>query len=107
MQAERAHPSVSVAGVTLDISDRVAVIAATGSKVVLTPLQAALLAHLMSRPGQVCSRDDLMRQALGYPIAVGSRTVDVHVATLRTKLAGALSIRAVRGVGYTLDPVEG
>nr|WP_281352208.1 winged helix-turn-helix domain-containing protein [Phytoactinopolyspora alkaliphila] len=69
----------------------------------LTPLQTAVLAHLMSRAGEVCSRQDLMRDALGYPNAVGSRTIDVHVATLRSKLDGALRIRAVRGVGYALE----
>lgn len=69
----------------------------------LTPLQTAVLAYLMSRPGQVCTRQDLMCEALGYPNAVGSRTVDVHVATIRSKLGGALRIRAVRGVGYALE----
>lgn len=104
-RADRSHPSVSVGGVTLDVATRVAIIVATGVRVELTPLQAALLAHLMRRPGQVCSREELMQQALGYRIAVGSRTVDVHVATLRTKLADALPIRTVRGVGYVIDPV--
>jgi DNA-binding response OmpR family regulator len=75
-----------------------------GREVALTPLQAALLAHLMNRPGRVCTRDELMCQALGYSVPVGTRTVDVHVATLRGKLGGALTIRSVRGVGYTLEP---
>ncbi len=97
-------PIVSVAGVTLDVDHRL-MATPGGREVVLTPLQAALLAHLMDRPGRVCTREELMCQALGYSVPVGSRTVDVHVATLRGKLEGALTIRSVRGVGYALDPV--
>ncbi|WP_166351336.1 winged helix-turn-helix domain-containing protein [Phytoactinopolyspora limicola] len=94
--------SISVGGVTLDTLRR-RVAHGSGAGVPLTPLQTELLAYLMSRPGEVCTRQDLMRDALGYPNPVGSRTVDVHVATLRSKLGGALRIRAVRGVGYTLE----
>ncbi|WP_205740587.1 winged helix-turn-helix domain-containing protein, partial [Haloactinopolyspora alba] len=99
-------PSVSVGGVTLDVPNR-RVTMPSGAQAGLTPLQAAVLAHLMSRSGRVCSRAELMCQAMGYPVPVGSRTVDVHVATLRTKLGGALRIRSVRGVGYTLEPSAG
>lgn len=99
---EPGHPPVTVGGVTLDLANRNLLLPASGAAVPLTPLQAALLAHLMRHSGEVCSRDDLMRDALGYRRAVGSRTVDVHVATLRGKLRGALEINAVRGVGYAL-----
>jgi DNA-binding response OmpR family regulator len=98
-------PMVSVAGVTLDLLQRRLAVPAA-QEVVLTPLQAAILAHLMRRPGRVCTREELMCQALGYPVPVGSRTVDVHVASLRSKLGGALVIRSVRGVGYTLEPLS-
>lgn len=95
------HPQVSVGGVTLDLATRHVTLPGR-REVVLTPLQAALLRHLMARPGKECSREELMCDALGYGAAVGSRTVDVHIATLRNKLSGAISIRAVRGVGYKL-----
>lgn len=91
-----------VSGVALDVGRRVLALPQPGADVQLTPLQTALLAHLMRHQGEVCTRDDLMCDALGYSVPVGSRTVDVHVATLRTKLGGALEIRAVRGVGYAL-----
>lgn len=103
-RAQAGPPVVSVGGVTLDVGHRL-VATPGGREVALTPLQAALLAHLMDRPGRVCTREELMCQALGYPVPVGTRTVDVHVATLRGKLDGALTIRSVRGVGYALDPV--
>ncbi len=98
---ENGPPALSVGEVTLDVPNRRVTTQAGES--VLTPLQSALLAYLMSRAGQVCSRAELMCGALGYPVPIGSRTVDVHVATLRTKIGGALAIRSVRGVGYTLD----
>lgn len=102
-RAQAGPPVVSVGGVTLDVDHRM-VATPGGHEVALTPLQAALLAHLMYRPGRVCTREELMCQALGYPVPVGTRTVDVHVATLRGKLGGALTIRSVRGVGYALEP---
>jgi DNA-binding response OmpR family regulator len=95
--------SISVGEVTLDTSKRCVACNPADADVHLTPLQTSLLAYLMSRAGEVCTRQDLMREALGYPNPVGSRTVDVHVATLRSKLGGALQIRAVRGVGYALE----
>ncbi|SED80668.1 winged helix-turn-helix domain-containing protein [Jiangella alba] len=104
-RARSGPPVVSVGAVTLDVDHRL-LATPGGREVALTPLQAALLAHLMDRPGLVCTREELMCQALGYPVPVGTRTVDVHVATLRGKLGGALTIRSVRGVGYALDPVQ-
>jgi DNA-binding response OmpR family regulator len=99
-------PPISFGGVVLDPAQRRLRLPSGGPEVSLTRLQAALLAHLMSRAGQPCSRRELMCDALGYPVAVGSRTVDVHVATLRAKLEGALTIRSVRGVGYSLEPID-
>lgn len=96
-------PVISVAGVRLDPSTRSVLTEPDGDDVTLTPLQTAILAYLMNRVGEVCTRDELMRDALGYANAVGSRTIDVHVASLRSKLGGALEIRAVRGVGYALE----
>ncbi|NEE02257.1 winged helix-turn-helix domain-containing protein [Phytoactinopolyspora halotolerans] len=94
--------SISLGGVTLDMSRRCLAGLPAGDDISLTPLQTAVLAYLMSRPGEVCTRQDLMCDALGYPNPVGSRTIDVHVATLRSKLRGTFEIRAVRGVGYAL-----
>ncbi len=49
------------------------------------------------------SREELLSQVWGYAAAVGTRTVDVHVAQIRGKLGDASPIRTVRGVGYTAD----
>jgi two-component system OmpR family response regulator len=74
-----------------------------GREVALTATEFDLLAHLVRHPGQVFSREQLLSEVWGYTAAAGTRTVDVHVAQLRAKLAGASPIRTVRGVGYAAD----
>jgi DNA-binding response OmpR family regulator len=70
--------------------------------VYLTSTEFDLLSHLMSRPGRVYTRDELLSAVWGYAAHGGTRTVDVHVAQVRAKLGEAASIiRTVRGVGYT------
>jgi DNA-binding response OmpR family regulator len=69
----------------------------------LTATEFDLLACLISRPGRVFSREQLLAQVWGYAAAGGTRTVDVHIAQLRAKLAPQSVIRTVRGVGYAAD----
>ena len=73
------------------------------SELSLTATEFDLLEHLMSNPGRVFSRDQLLAEVWGYASAVGTRTVDVHVAQLRAKLGDASPIRTVRGVGYACE----
>lgn len=83
---------------TLDITQRRAFVA--GNEVALTATEFDLLARLMSDPGRVLNRDQLLSEVWGYASVVGTRTVDVHVAQLRAKLGDDSPIRTVRGVGY-------
>src|SRR6266496_2482766 len=71
------------------------------TEVALTTTEFDLLAFLMRRPGRVYERDHLLSEVWGYAAAAGTRTVDVHVAQLRSKLGEASPIRTVRGVGYS------
>ena len=87
--------------IELDPSRRA--VTADGAPVTLTATEFDLLAHLMSRPGRVYTREELLSSVWGYPAAAGTRTVDVHVAQVRAKLGPASPIRTVRGVGYTAD----
>lgn len=73
------------------------------AEVVLTATEFDLLAHLMRAPGRVFSREQLLSAVWGHPSASGTRTVDVHVAQLRSKLGPTGPIRTVRGVGYAAD----
>jgi two-component system, OmpR family, response regulator len=89
-------------GITLDPNRRS--VQAAGAQVTLTPTEFDLLAHLMSRPGRVFSREELLASVWGYAAHAGTRTVDVHVAQIRAKLGEmAPVLRTVRGVGYTAD----
>jgi two-component system, OmpR family, response regulator len=91
-----------VGDIALDVERRS--VQAGGSPVSLTPTEFDLLAHLMSRPGRVYSREELLASVWGYAAHAGTRTVDVHVAQVRAKLGGYGGlIRTVRGVGYTAD----
>ena len=57
----------------------------------------------MRSPGRVFTREQLLSAVWGYEAAAGTRTVDVHVSQLRTKLGDASPLRTVRGVGYAVD----
>jgi len=75
-------------------------VAVDGQPVELTTKEFDLLATLLENPGIVVSRDQLLDRVWGMSYAGGTRTVDVHVAQLRRKLARPDSIRTVRGSGY-------
>jgi len=87
--------------ITVDPDRRVVTV--DGTAVDLTATEFDLLAHLMRSPGRVFTRDQLLSAVWGYEAAAGTRTVDVHVSQLRTKLGGASPLRTVRGVGYAVD----
>jgi DNA-binding response OmpR family regulator len=72
-------------------------------EVVLTATEFELLWFLMRRPGWVFTRDQLLNEVWGYSMAGGTRTVDVHVAQLRSKLGSSSVVRTVRGVGYSVE----
>jgi len=63
------------------------------------------LLALAGHPGRVFSREQLLQQAWGADFRGQTRTVDVHVAHLRKKLAGSRArIETVTGIGYKLVP---
>lgn len=72
-------------------------------EVELTRREFDLLALFLKHPGQVFSREQLLEHVWGSPFFT-AKTVDVHVSTLRRKLLGALTITALRGIGYRLEP---
>ncbi len=67
----------------------------------LTAKEFDLLHRLMSKPGRVLTREQLLDQVWGSDIAVTLRTIDTHLKRLREKLGPASAlIETVRGVGY-------
>ena len=79
----------------------------SGERVELTPMEFDLLLFLLRRAGAVVRRGELLREVWGYKRAVATRTVDTHIAKLRTKLeadpARPMHILTVRKVGYRLE----
>lgn len=74
-----------------------------GASLNLTVREFDLLSFLMRSPGVVFNRETLLQRVWGWDFDGGSRTVDVHVQTLRQKLGQAADlIETVRGVGYRL-----
>ncbi len=78
-------------------------VTANGGEVRLTLKEFELLRLFMENPGIVFTRENLLQSVWGEDFLVETRTVDVHIATLRTKLGGCGDyIETVRGVGYRM-----
>ena len=74
-----------------------------GREVVLTRKEFELLQLLAGQPGRIFTREDLLTRVWGYDFDGVTRTIDVHLRTLRQKLGSAGSrVETVRGVGYRL-----
>ena len=75
----------------------------SGRSVALTQKEYEVLCLLLKNRGQVLSREQLIQQVWGYAFTGESRTVDVHMRTLRQKLGEAGSyVETVRGYGYKI-----
>lgn len=92
-------PGIRVGTVVIDQTRHVVTV---GENVVqLTLAEFKLLALLMSRPGRVFSRDQILEQISGSEVYVIDRNVDVHIRAIRKKFGDdAEFIETVRGVGY-------
>ena len=64
-----------------------------------------LLSYLYQNSGRVLTRDQLLNAIWGYDYLGDSRTVDSHIARLRTKLGdyGAAHLKTIYGMGYKLE----
>ncbi len=77
-----------------------------GSEISLTPKEFDLLACLAEEPGTVYTRERLLDEVWDPHWYGPTRTLDVHVASLRKKLGDPAWIETVRGVGFRLGAVE-
>ncbi len=95
---------IEIDGLSLDSEKRI--VTYNGTEATLTYKEFELLACLMRNRGIVLTREKLMEQVWGFDFEGETRTVDVHVKTLRQKLelAGCSGlIRTVRSVGYKIN----
>ena len=99
-ESDGPHPLVA-GGICVD--ERAHTVFADGQEMQLTLKEYQLLTLLMKNRGAVLTRDVLLENIWGYGSENETRTVDVHIRTLRQKLGadGAL-IETVRGVGYRM-----
>jgi len=79
-------------------------VSVSGERVVLTLKEYELLRKFMEHPGRVFTREQLLQSIWGAEYMGETRTVDVHIGTLRSKLGVCGDyIETVRGVGYRME----
>ncbi|GIG24562.1 response regulator transcription factor [Cellulomonas denverensis] len=78
-----------------------------GEDLSLTRREFDLLDVLVRHAGRTVTRERLLDQVWQTVWEGNSRTLDTHIATLRRKLAGRVTIVTARGIGYRLDPGDG
>ena len=99
---EQTETVLAVGGLTLDRERHLVV--ADDTSVELTHMEFELLSFLMTHVGKAVTRDMLLDDVWGLNYAGDTRTVDVHIRSLRLKLnACGEMIHTVRGVGYKLE----
>lgn len=76
-----------------------------GEEMSLPKKEFELLSLLLSKPGKVFGREEILSGVWGEDVVVGDRTIDVHIRKLREKL-GSERIQTVKGVGYKFEAVE-
>lgn len=93
---------IRVGGLEMNLGEHI--VTADGIRVQLTLKEFELLRTFMTSPGRAFTREQLLSSAWSEDFLGETRTVDVHVGTLRQKLgACGKYIRTVRGVGYKLE----
>lgn len=110
-RARRAHasaPLLHAGDLTLDRDRRE--VRRAGQPVELTPTEFELLATLMSAPGRVFSRADLLDAVQGIAAEAYERTIDAHIKNLRRKIepdpTNPRYVITVRGAGYRLNDLQ-
>ncbi len=102
-RSEKAESDILSAG-GIDLDKKRHTVYAGGEEVVLTFKEFELLRLMMQNKNIVLERDRLLTEIWGYDFDGETRTIDVHIRTLRSKLGDAgACIRTVRGVGYKLE----
>ena len=93
---------IRVGGLEMNLGEHI--VTADGIRVQLTLKEFELLHTFMTNPGRAFTRERLLSSVWCEDFMGETRTVDVHVGTLRQKLGGCGKyIRTVRGVGYKLE----
>lgn len=103
---EAGGDSLSYQGISVNKKTRE--VTSSGRKIELTLKEFELLAYLLENQARVVTRDELLNQIWGYEYDGETRTLDMHIRTLRQKLGeeGGSCIKTIRGVGYRMIKSE-
>lgn len=96
----RSDQVVVVGDVRIDLAARQVSVA--GEQITLTRREFEVLAMLARQPGVVRSREEILDEVWGDPLLSASRSLDVHVAGLRSKTRRPGLVETLRGTGYRL-----
>ena len=102
---KQAEHQLKTGGLTVNLDEHT--VTADGERIILTYKEFELLRLFLSHPGLAFTRDQLMEEVWGTDYCGETRTVDMHIRTLRQKI-GAYGdrIETVRNVGYRLEARE-
>ena len=93
----------------ISVNKKTREVTSSGRNTELTLKEIELLVYLLENQSRVVTRDELLNQIWGYEYDGETRTLDMHIRTLRQKLGeeGGSCIKTVRGVGYRMIKAEG
>lgn len=93
----------------ISVNKKTREVTSSGRNTELTLKEFELLVYLLENQSRVVTRDELLNQIWGYEYDGETRTLDMHIRTLRQKLGeeGGSCIKTVRGVGYRMIKAEG
>lgn len=75
------------------------------TQILLPNREFRLLEILLRSPGRVMDKNQIAEQLFDFDHETGPNAIEVYVARLRKKLAGGITIKTVRGLGYVVEPV--
>lgn len=103
-EPERKQNLYQIGPISVDVGKHTVLV--DESQVTLTFKEFELLCYLIENEGIVLTRDQLLSKIWGYDFDGETRTVDVHIRTLRQKLGlGGDFIETIRGVGYKMEEI--
>lgn len=100
LEGTEKQTKVSAGGIEVD-RERYIVIK-NGNEISLPRKEFELLSLLISKPGRVFKREEILSKVWGNETIVGDRTIDVHIRKLREKL-GDDNFKTIKGIGYKFD----